>query len=861
MKRRTLLKKFRIAGLLFAILGICSLAAFAAVNAKQKPMDELGVPGNWTISHADATRMWFTPMTAYSSKVYEHFAGPAAPADSEFGDHPDFTAAMRAGEADPTATVSILANDQMNAYLETLPKDNMTIRYIGDYPRGIRMPLLVFSKPRLADPSGENLRALGKPIYYLRAQIHGNEIAATAGAILLAQRLARGHADLAGVLDKISIVILPRFNGDGTKLQQRGTTLVSGDSWGTGKPDFLASEGSGGGASEYAFTGLKVFDGLDQNRDNLWLGAPASRANARILAEYKPEFCLDAHEYGCSSTVGLPVKSADAGGFYYATSQDADGNARIRLRDAGGTQIYYKEQMTTQWANHLLVPDKIRNYAETIQQNIWAGMGQSTNPGGSYLCVPYVEGSYGLLVNAGDKGLGRTGLVSLDTVPAGSQRNNMAQWADLTGSIPPLKPIAYNTSTEGGFDPGTARNTMALTPAISFLTESRSAGGRWEYQRRVMGQYLTSLYYIKAILSDLDTYVNAVRQARADVIASGQAENIGKTGNTIPVTQTYAEATYDDVVSYGVYHEDGLAEDIPGYRRNSRFGTTPVDVRKRPYSYIIDGDYDMANDIVFRMSHLGIAFERTTEPVTVEVEVYTVTSADASPGFGQTSRVRSVSVATKSVTLPTGSYVCYMEQQMANFAAVTFEPMSMRAWIGKDLANVGVILNKEAPFYRYMKTEKIAPVEKIEITPLDFTDAFLYRDVAMSVADSQAALKAAGLAQGYAQTATIYGDIASAGSVKAYLPSDGTRRSWYVLDRSANKYVRKATAFDSGMNRSYIAIDAASLRDDGDGYYTFDMIATAASGSSGGSGGSCDTGAGALLALAGAAMCARRKRF
>jgi hypothetical protein len=804
-----------------AALFIC-VAAYAVGNSAGKPRNVDEVPGDWTLDQSKMVNMWFAwkdgnnnrvdnPLENYSPEVSKYFADPDM---SLFGDHPDFAGDMNANYDNPAGTVKFLTNAQMNEYLEKLVRepsnDSMSIRYIGDYPKGIRMPLLVFSHPKLSDPTGDNLRALGKPIFYLRAQVHGNEAAAGGGAIMLAQRLARKHEDLSGVLDKISIVILPRMNSDGTKIHQRGTSLVSGDTWASGDPDYLTSVGPGGGQSEY---GGGLMSGLDQNRDNLWLGTPVSRANARIFAEYMPEICLDAHEYGSNSYYGLPKKAASGGSFTYVTDP-AQGNM-ISLRDPVlGTVVYYKEQMTTQWANHLLVPKGIRDLSETIQQRIVAGLADPSNPSGPFYWAPYVEGSYGLVIS-GD--VSRGGLIALSALPTLEERQKMQKWADANGNIPALS--AYSTSTEGGFDPGTARNTMALIPGVSFLAESRSAGGRWEFPRRVMGQYLTSLYYIRAVIDNLDDVKSEVAAARAAVI-----NDAGNPAVKMAITQTYAPMNYANVETYGIYNQDGTQEDVPGLRRNSRFGTVPVFEVSRPYAYIVDGSNVMADAIAFRMGHFNLKFERLTEDTDVNVTAYTVISADAAPSFGATSRITKISSGNVTKKFPAGSYIFYMDQQMANFAAALFEPMSMRSWAGKDLKNPAAVMGHEAPFYRYELPAKISPVTSVEIPVLDFTDVFLYNVKPYSIAGLTAARAAVGVTDGYAQTMTLYGDLQGTASLRAYLPFDGTYRTWRVKDGSS--FAVKSPAFDAVMNRHYITLDASSITDRGDGYYDFDVFVT-----------------------------------
>lgn len=829
---------------------ICSLSLIAiASNSKGKPASESEVGGSWSVDMSKLENLWFADqnwdgksLKEYSSKVKAHFADPDA---SEFGDHPDFTAEMRANENDPEGTVKILTNAQMNSYLESLPKDNMTIRYIGDYPSGMRMPLLVFSSPKLDDPSGEKLRALNKPIFYLRAQVHGNEVASTAGAIMLAQRLCQKHSDVAGLLDKISIVILPRMNADGTKIHQRGTSIISGDTWETGLPDFFESSGPGGGMSQY---GGGLMGGYDQNRDSVWLGAPAARAHARVLAEYAPEFCLDAHEYECNGYYGLPSKITSGDSFVYET--DPDNGGRLVLKDDGGTLCYYKEQITTQWGNHLLIPEALRTSSEVIQQKIANGLQKPSNPSGSFFWAPYVDTrGYGLAI--GEDGKSTGGLVSLNSIPAGEQRDAVKKWSDANGNVPELG--AYQESIEGGFDPSIARNSMGLTGAISFLVESRSAGGRWEFARRTMGQYLTALYYLKAITDDLDNYSAEVKEARAEILAGGKAENIGKEKYMMTIRQDYDTVDYSDVVTQGVYYHDGSSEDIFGLRKNSRFGMKPTFECLRPYAYIIDGSYSMADTIAFRMSNLGVKFERLTAPVSLDVEAYTITNMGKLSSFGASCKIEGVNKAEKVVSFPTGSYVVYMEQPMANYAAVLLEPMSMRSWSGKDVKNNETRLGKEAPFYRYMKTEKIADTESVEVVTLDFTDFFVYDIIPFSVAETEN-VRAKTMDSVFGETVSVYG-LAPKSDIKAYLPSDGDTRNWFVYDATTKSYGQKNITFDEEMNRNYITIPAKDFIDAGDGYYTVNVAVTPAgtqpvSSSSSG----CNAGAAHIVILIGVSV-------
>ncbi len=547
------------------------------------------------------------------------------------------------------------------------------------------------------------------------------------------------------------------------------------------------------------------------------------------------------HEYEANGNYYLPLKISSGDSFVY----DTDENGYVKVRGGGAELIYLKEQMTTQYGNHLLIPSSIRADSEVIQQKIVAGLNKPTNPSGVFSWAPYVDPrGYGLTASK-DKSIAAGKLIPLTSVPAGEQRDAVAKWVDANGMVPELS--AYKNSVEGGFDPSIARNSMGLTGAISFLSESRSAGGRWEYGRRVMGNYLTALYYIKALEEDLDTYVEHVKASRQEILDEGKAENIGK--YKMPITQDYAAVDYTDVVTQGIYHADGTSEDIFGLRKNSRFGMVPVFEKTRPFAYIIDGDYAMADTIAFRLSNLGIKMQKMTKETTLDVETYTITKMASLSSFGASCKVQNVTSQEISKKFPAGSYIIYMEQPLANYAVVTLEPMSMRSWSGKDVKNVDVRVGKEQPFYRYMKTEKIADAEEEEIVTLDFTNVFVY-DIKPADLDTEAKVRKSTDVKAFVQCVTVYGEKQT-GAFRAYLPSDGKTRAWYVAEAANGKYRKCSIAFDAAMNRDYIEISPTDLTEKGDGYYSFEMAVTPSvvQPDDGGSGGGCNAGVAGLMAL------------
>ena len=181
---------------------------------------------------------------------------------------------MEKGEAfasgEPGALARATTHEELIAFIDALPDDHLRVLYLGTFPSYAKgadalsfdLPALIFSKPVCYDASA--LSSLGKPIVYVQAQIHGDEPSGCDALLAVAADLAR---DEAGILDKISVILLPRFNVDGAWRNRRETGLP------------------GGGE-------------VDANRDATAALSPLTRAVRNLLVTYRPHVFVDLHEMG-----------------------------------------------------------------------------------------------------------------------------------------------------------------------------------------------------------------------------------------------------------------------------------------------------------------------------------------------------------------------------------------------------------------------------------------------------------------------------------------------------------------------------------------------------------------------------------
>jgi len=158
-----------------------------------------------------------------------------------------------------TYQTELTSQSDLLDYIDQLRKrsNQLVVRNLGFSQEGRRIPMLVFTTA----PGGtaDDLAETGKPTVWVHAQLHGNEPAAGEGALALARELT---GDLAYVLDRLNVIIVPRVNVDGSAYFER-----------------------------------RAMNRRDLNRDSLRLDVQESIALRQASIRYAPAVTVDAHEY------------------------------------------------------------------------------------------------------------------------------------------------------------------------------------------------------------------------------------------------------------------------------------------------------------------------------------------------------------------------------------------------------------------------------------------------------------------------------------------------------------------------------------------------------------------------------------
>ena len=593
----------------------------------------------------------------------------------------DYSPGKHALSEDIPGNVGYFTSQQeMIDWFEALPKTRMKYQLITGFPyftgngysdyalaRTFELIFSVFSIPSVFTP--EEVKALGKPVVWLHASIHGRETSPGEALLQLAKEFAVGQHD--DILSKVTVIIVPRFNVDGAWNAQRTTTGAA--------PVGHAGQGS---------------SGVDMNRDFVAFETPIVRAIRQLQIAYDPIVSFCGHEQGY--TFDSEQYENATGGFtgnghyrgYDAvlnTSMTYNLNVDRRVRDLG---FYLYEPATKK-----VLEEKKVGWNRYVGGSITAGMGHGT------FATTYLSAD----------------VVSTDGVtgPLTGRLSHTTGQTDF--SLVPEEGIGIN---------GTALGNQSLV----FVHEASAVGGnnttvRLAYLRRVYAHYLGALEICRTAAENLGQIMPAINAARATEIA--RTEPLSFWGRA-----PLPEPVKKNVFEYKSWKKEDTAEVVdaigPGTRDMywiyAHFAERDKDAQvTRPVAYIISSDnYEAA----IRLFYSGVKLERLTSSQPLQVEAYTVTSTGAnnlSPS-GSTSQVsqaiRSVSKTTKVITFPKDSFVVRMDQLGASLAGLALEPMAIRNFGNMYLSRspstviptwyrdtfLPVSTDKEFPCYRWTPT-------------------------------------------------------------------------------------------------------------------------------------------------------------
>ena len=569
-------------------------------------------------------------------------------------------------------------------FISDLPSTYLRWKVIGEFPSyasaegkasvsdgSFKFPLLVFSKPAVFDPI--DVKALGKPVIWLEGAIHGGESTGCDAMLVLAKRLAGG--DLTYLLDKLTVVIIPRYNVDGAWRNQRGT-------------------------NSYAYR-----INIDQNRDNTGYESPIVRMVHRLQAQYAPAFFGDAHEQGY--TVGNGYIEDPAGTF----------KSTRTVVDFSGFQI------ATLIAPIYNQPQSLKLYTGDVFEKAYH---KKVNDWGW-------DWAWYTQTSAVPPGAPTDVIVGKTTyIPSNVRVLSGDQYVLVKGENGGRKNVPVS-SFDGAIDTGITDPSAGLRGACSILTESVTPAINLNVPTRIGGHVAVYQSALETAYANADEFYKTVLDARQEMIDSGKVVD---KNNIIGITVRYPTTPVDSTRKTFVPTQNASGD---WYMEESTWTNdmylsryaTPNEAVIKPGAYILN-----VNDkTIARLAHTGVAFERLAKDTEVEVEAYTVDEAAAKvdgvsripsgmSSWTDAKIITKVSSKTKKITFPKGTYVVYMDQLYATLATYSLEPLSQRNYGNYYLCMKTDFQNKfnmspeeegyfkaevgeEYPVYRYMSTEKL----------------------------------------------------------------------------------------------------------------------------------------------------------
>ena len=171
-----------------------------------------------------------------------------------------YSEAVAARFADPAVRYDTPGLRSGRDTFTTNPELAAALHALAAAPKGPRRVAAGRSQAGMAIEALHFSSGPGRPAVLLVGQQHGDEPAGAEALLALAQQLA--SVEMAPLLQKIDVVVLPRANPDGADLGVRRSA-----------------------------------GGLDINRDHLLLRTPEAQAQGRLMREFKPVVVVDAHEH------------------------------------------------------------------------------------------------------------------------------------------------------------------------------------------------------------------------------------------------------------------------------------------------------------------------------------------------------------------------------------------------------------------------------------------------------------------------------------------------------------------------------------------------------------------------------------
>ncbi|MGE1144849.1 M14 family metallopeptidase [Bacillus pumilus] len=246
---------------------------------------------------------------------------------------------------------------------------------------------------------------------------------------------------------------------------------------------------------------------------------------------------------------------------------------------------------------------------------------------------------------------------------------------------------------EGGTDARIGRNALALSPALSFLVESRGIGiGREDFTRRVAAQVTTHEKIIETTVKHSKQVKQQMVTERLKLVKKGLQSN----DDDQVVIQDDFKAPVEDSLEM-VDIEKGQTINVP-VRFHSASDAVPVMSRERPTAYLVLPGHE---GVERKLQTLGLKSVTLPASVKVPVQAYQVTKRDEK---SQTDIQLETELIQKKRQLPKGTKVYVTAQPQTNLLSLALEPESKDSYMSSGL--IASKVGDELPVYRFLLSNR-----------------------------------------------------------------------------------------------------------------------------------------------------------
>lgn len=184
--------------------------------------------------------------------------------------------------AESTGYRATSTHAEVMAFIQELQQRGSPLLHVGSFghtPQGRELPLLVLSSAGASGPAAA--RALGRPVVLLQNCIHAGEVEGKESALMLVRDLLTGPDE--GLLEKLTVVVLPIFNADGNDAMDPANRALHIER-------LIGQDGP-------PRVGTRVnASGINLNRDYIRHEAPEMRLlQTRVCHTWEPDLTVDTH--------------------------------------------------------------------------------------------------------------------------------------------------------------------------------------------------------------------------------------------------------------------------------------------------------------------------------------------------------------------------------------------------------------------------------------------------------------------------------------------------------------------------------------------------------------------------------------